>query len=104
LGAKRVELFNKLLSAIAKQLRFKYNAVELSQVYFPTGHSQIEKDQEIIRLGLAACFQGKFALPMEVRSFPFSQEASDKQTAANDALVRIADRICKTTITGAKKL
>src|SRR5262245_22334088 len=63
-NAKRVELFVKLLSVIGSRVGYNFNVAQLSRIYSPEAHGQIESDQIVIRRGVAALLKGEFALPM----------------------------------------
>jgi hypothetical protein len=87
-GQKRVDLFVKLLAAIAKKVGYNFNVAEMNRIYFPRAHGMIEEDANIIRKGAAAMFKGEFALPLAIKTVPTSQEAADLQSALTEKMSR----------------
>jgi hypothetical protein len=82
-------LFVELLHLISQFLGYEFSRVEIAkEVYAPKGHAVIESDQEIIRRGLADMFLGKIAIPMDVKSFPVTQDAVREQDALRQALLK----------------
>src|SRR5262245_54490918 len=64
--ARRVDLFTAMLQRMATYLGYDFDVVELNrEIYAPTGHAQVETDQEIIRRGLAELFSDR--RPLNVR-------------------------------------
>jgi len=83
------DLFVDLLHLISQFLGYEFSRVEIAkEVYAPKGHAAIESDQDIIRRGLAGMFSGKFAIPMDLKSFPVTPEAAHEQNAVRGALLR----------------
>jgi len=82
------ELFTDLLYEMAISIGFHFDKIQLKRgVYFPRAHDQQELAQLIIRDNLVKILTGKKALPMEVVSFPVSEEALDKQNKVQDSLI-----------------
>jgi hypothetical protein len=74
-GENRVRLLTDLLYQMAQQLNYDFERLDIEKdVYWPTGHSEIESDQTAIRKGLAALLSGRVAFPMEVKQFPADLE------------------------------
>lgn len=83
------DLFVDLLHLISQFLGYEFSRVEIAkEIYAPKGHAAIESDQDIIRRGLAGMFAGKFAIPMDLKSFPVTPEAAREQDAVRQALLR----------------
>lgn len=82
------ELFTDLLYEMAISLGFDFDKVQLKRgVYFPRAHDEQELAQLIIRDNLVKILTGDKALPMEIVSFPVSEEALDKQNKVQDSLL-----------------
>jgi hypothetical protein len=83
------ELFTNLLFAIAKDVRYKFDRVQLKKgVYSPQAHGDLERQQIAARkLGLEV-LAGTRAIKMDVASFPVDEEALKAQTELNKALAQ----------------
>jgi len=81
------ELFTNLLFAIAKDVHYKFDRVQLKKgVYSPQAHGDLEAEQRSIRKLVLKLLAGENALKMDVTSFPADEEALKVQLAANKAL------------------
>jgi hypothetical protein len=81
------ELFINLLFAIAKDVRFKFDRVQLKKgVYSPQAHGDLELEQNMIRKLLLKLLSGENALKMDVASFPADEQALKAGLAVNQAL------------------
>jgi len=49
----------------------------MKDFYWPRGHTDLSRDQETIRHGLAAIHAGSAALALDVKSMPVDHELSD---------------------------
>lgn len=85
--ARNDELFINLLFAIAKDVHYKFDRVQLKKaVYSPQAHGDLELEQNMIRKLVLKLLSGKNALKMDVASFPADENALKTQLAANKAL------------------
>jgi hypothetical protein len=81
------ELFTNLLFAIAQDVRYQFDRVQLKKgVYSPQAHGDLELEQRSIRKLVLKLLSGDAALKMDVTSFPADAEALNVQLAANKAL------------------
>ena len=79
------ELFTNLLYAVAQDIGFKFDRVQLKRgAYSPVAHGEIEAEQTELRKATLSLLTGKHALNMNVVSFPVDPEA----LAANKAAVQ----------------
>ena len=79
------ELFTNLLYAVAQDIGFKFDRVQLTRgAYSPVAHGEIEAEQTELRKATLSLLTGKHALNMNVVSFPVDPEA----LAANKAAVQ----------------
>lgn len=86
---KWTDLFIDLLHLVSQFLGYEFNRVEISkEIYAPKGHAVIESDQEIIRRGLAGIFSGKYAIPIDVKSFPTDPEAAKEQEEMRKSILK----------------
>ena len=86
-GAQRDELFTNLLFAIAKDVRYQFDRVQLKKgVYSPQAHGDLELEQNMVRKLVLKVLSGEKALKMDVASFPADEEAMKVQSAASKAL------------------
>jgi hypothetical protein len=77
---KRVDLFIELLYTMATYFKYGINKVDIKNlIYLPKYFYDIENDNTLIRKGIVALFSGKAALPMEVKSFPISENIEEVQ-------------------------
>jgi len=85
---RRDDLFVDLLSKMAESLGYHFDDVHLKKgIYFPQAHSDQELAQIAIRDSLVKVLSGEKAIPMEVVSFPVSDEAIAKQDAIQTKLI-----------------
>ncbi len=81
------ELFTNLLFAIAKDVHFKFDRVQLKKgVYSPQAHDELELEQRLIRKLILKLLSGENALKMAVTSLPVDEEALKAQVATSKAL------------------
>lgn len=74
------ELFTNLLSAMAADVGYSFDRVQLKKgAYSPVGHGEQEQLLLAIRQSVSDVLSGKRPIKMEVTDFPFSQEAVDAQ-------------------------
>jgi glutaredoxin len=76
---KKEDLTSELLHKMALSLGYHFDKVHIKRAtYFPSDHGEIEEDHQLIRKGLRTLFSGERSLPMEVTSFPTSEEVVRK--------------------------
>jgi hypothetical protein len=81
------ELFVNLLFAIAKDVRYRFDRVQLkSSAYSPRAHGEQEFELNAIRRQLVKLLSGEQPLKMEVASLPVDPEALKAQIALSTAL------------------
>jgi hypothetical protein len=86
-NARNDELFINLLFAIAKDVHYKFDRVQLKKgAYSPQAHGDLELEQNMIRKLVLKLLSGENALKMDVASFPADENALKTQLAANKAL------------------
>lgn len=79
-AVKRGDAFIDLLHMIANFLRYDFSRSEIAtNFYYPTGHANIETEQDTIRRGVAMLFKGEASIPMSVTDFPTDPEAVERQ-------------------------
>jgi hypothetical protein len=79
------ELFTNLLYAVAQDLGFKFDRVQLKRgAYSPIAHGEIEAEQTELRKATLSLVTGKHALKMNVVALPVDPEA----IAANKAAIQ----------------
>jgi hypothetical protein len=85
----RQEYFIELLWRLASALGYKFDKLELKRgIYYPTGHANLEAEQEVIRKGLFRIFSGQAAFPLDIKTFPVDGEALEKQKQLQALLVQ----------------
>lgn len=86
-SAQSEELLTNLLFAIAKDVRYKFDRVQLKKgVYSPRAHGDLEVEQNLIRRLLLKLLSGENALKMDVTHFPIHEEALKTQLGLQSAL------------------
>ena len=81
------ELFTNLLFAIATDVRFKFDRVQLKKgVYSPQAHGDLEREQIVARKLALEVLAGTRAIKMDVASFPADEAALKAQTDLSKAL------------------
>lgn len=84
----RMNHFVDLLHLMSKYLGYDFSKSEISKnVYTPTGHINIETDQETIRRGFVSVLRGETSIPMNVTGFPYDEEAAAKQATLNERML-----------------
>lgn len=77
-GAKRIDLFVKLLVLVGSRVGYTFNVAEMNRVYFPAGHGELEADQTFIRKGLIAVLKGEKSVPIEITGAPGATSLQEK--------------------------
>lgn len=78
--ARSDELFTNLLSAMAEDVGYSFDRVQLKKgAYSPIAHGEQEQRVQAIRQLASEILSGDRPLKMVVTDFPFSQEAVDAQ-------------------------
>ena len=80
---------------MAESLGYHFDDVHLKKgIYFPQAHSDQELAQIAIRDSLVKVLSGEKAIPMEVVSFPVSDEAIAKQNVIQTKLIEYLEGKC----------
>lgn len=75
-AAKSEELFTNLLSAIARDLRFSFDRVQLSKgAYSPVAHGHIEEELNLLRTLTIKLLSGETNIKMSVTDIPAHPDA-----------------------------
>lgn len=89
--AQRSELFINLLYAIAQDVGFKFDRVQLKRgAYTPVAHEEIESEQRELRRSILRTFSGESALNMNVLHMPSDPELVEEYRRN---IARIADAL-----------
>ena len=89
---KRVDLLAKLLLEMGKSLGYEFDEVHIKKgIYAPEGHAQIENENFLIRRGIIRLLYGDSNLQMDVKSFPYSEEAIKEQTVLRKGIQDLVD-------------
>lgn len=81
------ELFTSLLFAIAEDLNYTFDRVQLKTgSYSPVAHGDIEADQTAIRKLIVKLLSGERALKMDIEKFPVDPEALKAQIELQQAM------------------
>lgn len=88
--ARREENFTSLLIAIANDLGYEFDRMQITKsAYSPVGAWEEQKANEALRSSLTAVFSGERALKMDIKHFPFDEALSastvNLQTKVADA-------------------
>jgi hypothetical protein len=79
-AARSDELFTNLLSAMAEDVDYSFDRVQLKKgAYSPIAHGEQEQRVQAIRQLASEVLSGNRPIKMAVTDFPFSQEAVDAQ-------------------------
>lgn len=82
-AAQGDELFTNVLYAIAQDLSFKFDRVQLKRgSYSPIAHGEIEAEQTELRKAALSLVTGKHALKMDVVGFPVDPNAVEANKVA----------------------
>jgi hypothetical protein len=93
--AQGEELFTNLLYAVAQDLGFKFDRVQLKRgSYSPVAHGEIEAEQTKLRKAALSLVTGKHALKMNVVALPVDPES----LAANKAAIQNIGKALETGI------
>jgi hypothetical protein len=91
-NTKGDELFINLLFAIAKDVGFKFDRVQLKKgSYTPIAHGNLEYEQNAIRKLALKLLSGESSLKMDVASFPIDDEALKTQLELQRKLAAALD-------------
>lgn len=86
--ARGDELFVNLLHAIAKDVGFSFDRVQLKKhIYSPVAHEQLQSDQNQLRQLAINVLSGSTPLSMSVTSLPIDPDALSAQTELTRSLV-----------------
>lgn len=86
-NTKGEELFLNLLYAIATDVHFKFDRVQLKKgAYTPIAHGDLEHEQTQIRKLVLKLLSGDNALKMEVTSLPLNEEIANAQVALQKSM------------------
>lgn len=78
--ARSDELFTNLLSAMAEDVGYSFDRVQLKKgAYSPVAHGEQEQRVQTIRQLASEVLSGNRSIKMAVTDFPFSQEAVEAQ-------------------------
>lgn len=81
--AQGAELFTNLLYAMAQDIGYKFDRVQLKRdSYTPIAHGELETEQSELRKAALSLFTGQHALKMNVVGFPIDSEALEANKAA----------------------
>lgn len=77
--AKRGELFLNLLCALAQDVGYCFDRVQLKRgAYTPVAHEELEMEQRALRKALLSGFSGESPLKMEVVRVPVNEKAAEE--------------------------
>ena len=86
-GVRGEELFINLLNAIAADVDFTFDRVQLKRhIYSPVAHGRLEEEQEKLRRLAIAVLSGESPLSMNVSSLPIDQDALKAQVELHQSL------------------
>lgn len=81
-AARREELFVDLMHTMSARLAYKFDKTEIRRsIYAPRGHSDLERDNEIVRKALVAIMEGKAGFPIWVANLPTDAGAQPSPAA-----------------------
>lgn len=87
------ELFTNLLSAMAQDVGYTFDRVQLKKgAYSPLAHGELEKQQETVRNLVIDVLGGNRALKMQVTDFPFDDDATATQVDLQSKLLGALER------------
>ena len=90
--ARRNDLFVALLSAVAVDVGFNFDRMQITQsVYLPVAHGEAENEQNQLRKAALDVATGRSPLKMRIESFPFMQTAVDAQVELQQKLAAALD-------------
>lgn len=88
--SKGDELFVNLLEAIAKDVGYKFDRVQLRKgVYTPEAHNVLESEHNQLRKLVIETLNGDRPLRMDVVGFPVDEDALKAQTALSERLAEV---------------
>jgi hypothetical protein len=86
------ELFTNLLFAMAADVGYKFDRVQLKKgAYSPIAHGELEDQQRALRQHAIDVLSGSTAIKMEVTSFPVNDDALEAQVALQGKLAAALD-------------
>ena len=93
---QRNELFINMLHAIAQDVRFMFDRVQLKRgAYTPIAHEEIEADQVALRKVLLNTLSGDTALSMNMLKMPFNTEIVDEYRRNIDRIANALEKLDK---------
>jgi len=78
---KRNSLLNDLLLLIGKSLKYDFNIAQISKIYHPNIHTNIEQEQHEIRKNALRVLKGEQSLSLAIKEIPTSDKIATLQTA-----------------------
>lgn len=85
--ARSDDLFYDVVYKISLFLNYKFEKLQIQkEVYRPSGHVNIERDQDLIRRGMARLLAGELHLPMDVKSFPVDEDFRKEEVETRQLL------------------
>ncbi len=86
------DFFIDLLHEMATSLGYSFDRVHLKKgIYTPIAHGDLEMEQLAIRKNLTKILSGEKALPMEVTSLPYDEDALSSQKELQSKLISFLD-------------
>jgi hypothetical protein len=77
---------------MGKSLGYEFDDVHIKKgIYAPEGHLQIENENFLIRRGILRLLYGESSLQMDVKSFPYSEDAVKEQAALRKGIQDLVD-------------
>ena len=95
-GAKGNELFVNLLYALAVDVGYRFDRVQLKKgAYSPQAHGELENEQQQLRRLVISMLNGENPVKMDVTSFPVDPETVKEQLAIQEKLVAALEALAK---------
>ena len=86
------EIFTNLLFAMAADVGYKFDRVQLKKgAYSPIAHGELEEQERALRLHAIGVLSGTSAIKMDVTSFPVDDDALQAQVALQGQLSAALD-------------
>ena len=98
--AQGAELFTNLLYAMAQDIGYKFDRVQLKRdSYSPVAHGELESENAELRKATLSLVTGKHALKMNVVGFPIDAEALEaNKTAIQNVGKALASGVLKVEV------
>jgi hypothetical protein len=74
-GPRRIDLFVKLLAAIASRVGYRFNVAEMNRIYFPNARGELDEQQTFVRKAVVGLLRGDISLPVEIKAAASTPEA-----------------------------